>query len=262
MQHLSFRSATGQTYQVGVPEPLEGLKSAYLFSFHKAGSTLMDNMVRRYCNAYSIPTFSLFNAAFDSGISTNDVMEDTGLCFTKTGRIYTGFRHYPSFDLDLKDVPCVLLVRDPRDMLVSMYYSVAKSHVAPKKHQKFLNSRHEAKKISIDEFALRNAGDFNRNFKKYQQKLPLESLTTYRYEDIIYEKQKWLGDLVKKLCLPVDSDLIRITAKEFDIFPASERQEKHIRQVHPGNHKNKLKKKTIETLNERLSEFLKHYDYS
>jgi len=262
MQHLCFCSATGRTYQVGVPEPLEGFKSAYLFSFHKSGSTLMDNMVRRYCSTYSIPTFSLFNAAFDSGIPTNEVMEDTALCFTKTGRIYTGFRHYPSYDLDLTDVTCVLLVRDPRDMLVSMYYSVTKSHVVPKKHLKFLNNRLEAKKMTVDEFVLRKAAEFNHNFKIYQQKLPFESLTTYRYEDIIYEKAKWMGDLVSKLNLPHDSDLIRDTAKKFDIFPAAEQQEKHIRQVHPGNHKNKLKKKTIEILNEQLSEFLERYGYS
>ena len=131
MQTLQFRSAGNRDYQVDLPPPLEGLKSAYLFSFHKSGSTLMDNMVRHYCAQFDIPTFSLFNAAFDVGIQTSQIMEDAAVCFSNAGRIYTGFRHYPAFELELADVHCILLVRDPRDMLVSHYYSVTKSHVVP-----------------------------------------------------------------------------------------------------------------------------------
>lgn len=259
---MQFRSSGGRNYEVGIPAPRDGLKSAYLFSYHKSGSTLMDNMVRRYCKTLDIPTFSLFNAAFDSGIPTNAIMADTLPCFSKTGRIYTGFRHYPRFDLDLTGVTCILLVRDPRDMLVSMYYSVSKSHVVPKRHLNFMKRRREAASMTIDEFALRKSVEYTRNFQKYQQKLPTETLITYRYEDVIYEKENWLGNLVTKLGLPKNPELVRNIAGEFDIFPKTEDQEKHIRQVHPGNYKNKLKKKTIDVLNEKLSEFLNYYDYS
>ena len=262
MQYLQFRSATGCKYQVGVPAPLEGLKSAYLFSFHKSGSTLMDNMIRYYCQSFDIPTFSLFNAAFDSGIPTNQITNDTILCFSKSGRIYTGFRHYPTFDLDLNGVNCILLVRDPRDMLVSMYYSVSRSHVVPKKHLSFMKRRREAALLTVDEFALGKSLEYVRNFEKYQHKLPAKTLTTYRYEDVIYEKEKWLRDLVANLDLPCNDDLISKTAEEFDIFPEAEDQGKHIRQVHPGNYKKKLQKRTINVLNERLGKFLNHYDYS
>lgn len=261
MQHLQFRSSTGYKYLVDVPSPQEALKSAYLFSFHKSGSTLMDNMVQRYCKTLHIPTFSLFNAAFDSGVPTNEITEDTAVCFSKIGRVYTGFRHYPIFDLDLAGVTCILLVRDPRDMLVSMYYSVSKSHVIPKGNLKFKKSRLEASRMTIDEFALKKANEYNRKFKKYQQKLPSDSLTTYRYEDIIYRKKQWLEDLVKIMQLPRDNNLIRTTANKFDVFPTTEDQEQHIRQVHPGNFKKKLKKETIEVLNDRLGEFLNHYNY-
>ena len=222
----------------------------------------MENMVQRYCESLKIPTFSLFNAAFDSGIPTNQIAEDTLPCFSKSGRIYTGFRHYPGFDLDLAGVTCILLTRDPRDMLVSMYYSVSRSHVIPKNHQKFMKNRHEATRMTVDEFVLKKSVEYARNFQKYKQKLPTETLTTYRYEDVIYEKEKWLGNLVTKLGLPQDPDLIHRTSREFDIFPEVEDQEKHIRQVHPGNYKNKLKRKTIDILSNKLSKFLSHYDYS
>ncbi len=222
----------------------------------------MDNMVRRYCKAHNIPSFSLFNSAFDSGIPTAEIMADAGICFTPNGRIYTGFRHYPAFDLDLEDSPCILLVRDPRDMLVSMYYSVLKSHVVPRGSHKFLKRRREAASMTIDEFVLKRADEYLLSFRKYQQKLPPQSLTTYRYEDIIYDKAEWLKNLVSKLGLPKDPELTRSIALEFDIFPETEHQERHIRQVHPGNYKTKLRTDTVNQLNEILGEFLNFYDYT
>ena len=262
MQSLQFCSSSGLTYNVELPGPLEGIKSAYLFSFHKSGSTLMDSMVQHYCRKLGVPTFSLFNSAFDSGVPTDEVMDDAQVCFSKTGRIYTGFRHYPWFDLALTGAPCILLVRDPRDMLVSMYYSISKSHMVPNKHFKFLKRRKEAASMNVDEFALEKADQYLHSFRKYQQKLPVDTLTTYRYEDVIYTKEAWLTDLVKKLSLPQDKALVQKIAQQFDIFPEQEEQDKHIRQVHPGNYKTKLRPQTIEMISECLEEFLQHYNYS
>ena len=221
----------------------------------------MNSMVTYYCKAQKIPTFSLFNTAFGSGIPTNEVMKDTLVCFSKTGRIYTGFRHYPQFDLDLREVQSILLVRDPRDMLVSMYYSVTQSHIVPRKHQMFLKRRRAAASMTLDDFVVKKADEYLSNFHKYQKKLPTDMLTTYRYEDVIYSKGKWLLNLVEKLSLPVDRQLIKETVLKYDIFPEREDQSKHIRQVHPGNYKMRLKHETIDVLNEKLGEFLNFYGY-
>jgi hypothetical protein len=262
MQNLQFCSASGEKYRVELPAPLDGLQSAYLFSFHKSGSTLMDNMIRRYCKYSNVPSFSLFNSAFDSGIPTSGVMKDAAICFSKTGRIYTGFRHYPMFALDLTGVACVLLVRDPRDMLVSMYYSVAKSHVLPKGNLSFIKRRRQASRMTVDEFAIKKAPEYKRSLQIYREKLPAATLTTYRYEDVIYEKEVWLKDLVEKLGLPQNDELIRSTARKFDVFPEQENENEHIRQVHPGNYKRKLKQETIAVISETLEEFLDYYNYS
>ncbi len=261
MKKTSLISTNGTPFNVVLPELQSTELSSYLFAFHKSGSTLMDNMVQKYCKSFGIPTFSLFNGAFDNGVPTNEIAADALACFSRQGMIYLGFRHYPGFDLDLSGLRTVLLVRDPRDMLISMYYSVAKSHVIPKNHPLFQHNRDAAASIDIDTFVLQKAGIYLHNFQLYQQKLPTELLTTYRYEDVIYEKCAWLKDIVEKLDLPVDSKLIRKTAQKFDIFPESEDQEKHIRQVHPGNYKSKLKPETIAELNIKLQEFLQYYNY-
>ncbi|MBE9550245.1 MAG: sulfotransferase domain-containing protein [Proteobacteria bacterium] len=221
----------------------------------------MDNMVSAYCKPLEIPTFSLFNSAFDEGIPTNEIQEDAGVCFSSEGMFYLGFRHYPAFDLNLAGARSVLLVRDPRDMLVSMYYSVVKSHVIPEKNKNFLRSRHAAEQMSVDEFVLNKSALYVNNFKKYRRKLPAETLTTYRYEDVIYEKEVWLRQIVADLELPLDRKLISRTVKQFDIIPEHEDQDQHIRQVHPGNYQVKLQPETIEILNDKLSAFLSYYNY-
>ena len=152
MHAMTFRSKMGIEYQVELPEPLTGMRSAFIFAYIKSGSTLLNNMITCYCQALGIPTFSLFNSAFDSGVPTHEIMKDANICFNKEGIIYTGFRHYPSFELDLKGIKCVLLVRDPRDMLVSLYYSIVKSHVIPKNYEPLRESRQLASQQTIDKF--------------------------------------------------------------------------------------------------------------
>jgi len=261
MQTLKFRSASGRRYKANLPAPLEGFASSFLFSYHKSGSTLMDNMVSHYCTLHGVPTFSLFSAAFNCGVPTREVTADSSVCFSKHGRVYLGFRHYPSFDLDLTGLRSILLVRDPRDMLVSLYYSVTKSHYIPRNHLKFRKKRIEAVKMDIEQFARQQSKLYMGSLRQYQKKLPRETLTIYRYEDVIYEKIAWLRDLVEQLGLPVDSATIIETAKKFDIFPRQEDRNKHIRQVHPGNHKSQLSQETIEILNHDLKEFLQQYNY-
>lgn len=261
MQILTFRSSGGRKYSVRLPEFRQGLKSAYLFSFHKSGSTLMDSMVRDYCQPLGIPTFSLFNSAFDSGIPTNEIQGDAKVCFTPTGCIYTGFRHFPRFDLDLADVNTILLVRDPRDMLVSMYFSVTKSHVVPFYHQAFKRIRAQASQMELDEFAIKKAGEYLKSFHLYREKLPADSLVTYRYEDVIYKKKDWLKGLVNHVELPKNRKLIRVVADKHDVFPEREDESKHIRQVHPGNFRKRLQPATIERLDEILAPFLDFYGY-
>lgn len=115
--------------------------------------------------------------------------------------------------------------------------------------------------MSIDEFVLAKAVVYLNNFDKYRKVLPAEALITYRYEDVIYKKEAWLRQIVVDLELPLDMTLLKKTAKQFNVFPAHENQNQHIRQVHPGNYKSKLQPETIDELTEKLGEFLQCYNY-
>jgi hypothetical protein len=146
-------------------------------------------------------------------------------------------------------------------MLVSLYFSVTKSHVVPFFHQAFKRKRAVAQQSTLDEFVLKHAGEYLSSFNRYQNKLPAESLVTYRYEDVIYEKESWLADLVEHLNLPSDRKLLREVSDRHDVIPKTENEDKHIRQVHPGDYLSKLSPATIAQLNESLAPFLDFYGY-
>ena len=262
MNNFELKSATGRPYQVSPPAPKTNFKKSYIFAFAKSGSTLLDNMVSTYCQLINVPTFSLFNTAFGQGVRTADIAEDARSCIEQEGVIYTGFRHFPEFNLDLSGANTILLTRDPRDMLVSMYYSIIKSHVIPEGNSGMRKNRERAALQDINDYVLGHANSYNNHFKRYRLMLDNSDLTTFRYEDVIFEKQKWLNEVVVKLGVDVRPEIVASVAKQFDIVPEHEKEDKHIRQVHPGNYLEKLTPDTIVKLNDSLGEFLSFYNYN
>ena len=261
MKQFILVSQQGRQYEVTIPNPQPDLVSAYIFAFARGGSTLLNNMVTSYCQYIRVPTFSLFDTAFDQGVPTHGIQKDAAVCFNKTGCIYTGFRHFPAFDLDVSGAPVIWLVRDPRDMMVSLYYSVLKSHVIPKGLVSFTKNRKEAAKLDINQYVIEKSKSFAGQFQRYQKMLEGSDLKIYRYEDVIYDKEKWLTDVVSKLGVERNQRHIKNIAKQFDVIPETENENKHIRQVHPGNHTRKLTNQTIQELNTLFSDFLKYFNY-
>lgn len=261
MPTLVLSTAAKKDYKIRLPEPSLGQRSAYFFAFAKSGSTLMDNMLSAYCGVQGIAFFSLFGQAFSQGLRTAEVGEEALVCFQPEGYVYSGFRHYPEFTLPITDEPVVLLVRDPRDMLVSLYYSVTRSHVIPKGNKALQAERERANETTIDEFVLNRGRGYLGQFRRYQKQLEGKNLRTYRYEDIIYNKTDWLRQLIDFAGLPVNRKLIKKVALNYDVVPGDEQESEHIRQVHPGNYRKKLKAETIEQLSEQLHPFLSAYGY-
>jgi len=261
MTQLEFTSKQGKQYTVKAPNPSTQFNAAYVFAFAKSGSTLLENMLVTYCQMHKLPQFSIFDVAFNQGIGTAEIAEDVRELIEQDGRIYSGFRHFPAFDLNVKNKKTVLLTRDPRDMLVSMYYSILKSHAIPKANKSLGKQRELTGMRSIDEDVLQRAKGYLNQFNRYQKMLEGSALKSYRYEDVIYKKQDWFADVLNHLGLPVNLNTVKILTKRFDIIPSTEKESEHIRQVHPGNYLKKLKPETIQQLNTILLPFLTTYGY-
>ena len=258
---LTLKSGSGKDYVVELPDPKPNFDSKYVFAFAKSGSTLLDNLISVYCQQVNVPTFSLFNQAFGQGLSTGELGNEALPCFEQSGTIFTGFRHYPNFELDICKNKAIWLVRDPRDMAVSMFYSVAKSHVIPKGNKTLEKLRQESQQFAIDVFALQRIDSYVGQFKRYRAKLTDKNVTIYRYEDVIYKKIDWLKQVIETLGIEFNRALLEQVVEKFNVIPSKEQEEQHIRQVHPGNYKQKLQPETIDKMNAKAAEFLGFFNY-
>ncbi len=264
----------GENFSLKLPKPAT-ISSFYAFSMHKAGSSLLEKMLSEVCNKFSIPVINPHTQAWQSGISTGFIGPDLENALLPVGYAYLGFRHlFPlGMKTDLQTPNKLLLVRDPRDMLTSMYFSHKHSHTKPRKlgsaRKLMSDNRNSATTKDINDFAIENAHHYANLFSGYKKHLLSQPNTKiYRYEDIIFDKEAWLISMMEFYDFfshYPERKLLKQAKKistNNDIHPIRENPNKHIRQVAPGNYTKHLSPDTVRVLNSELADFLNHFNYS
>lgn len=265
---MQFRTKAGETLEIALPDP-DTEHSVFAFSLHKAGSVLLDRVVEGLATAAGRPSFSLTNVAFTRGISLEQLDDqDVRGLFKRPGYVFFGFRHKPRqiHDQDLSAKRKILLVRDPRDMLVSYYFSVAQSHPLPKEgwtREQIVSQRKIAKSLDINEFVISDATKhIAKNYDAYVAfDNATDNLRVYRYEDIIFSKRPWVRNIAEDLeleVLPSEADAI---ADKHDILPDQERPDQHVRWARPGNHLKYLNPNVIDEINTLYCKPMRRFGY-
>jgi hypothetical protein len=260
---ITLKTSAGDT-EIRIPSPAD-IDSFYLFAMHKSGSTLLNKMMNSALTAARIPQIAIPDVAFAAGLPENNILNADDIVFER-GYCYRGFRIFPSYlrSFDLSKKKKILLVRDPRDMIVSYYFSMSQSHVIPDTgpvRDELMTMRDVTRSLSIDDFCIDNSGKFLNEFESYQSVLQGEH-RLYRYEDVVFNKLDWLNDMLWYLGLALNPDDRRRIAEENDIRPAIERPNEHIRQVTPGNHRKHLNEITIESMNCGFKDILDQFGYA
>ncbi|NJC88976.1 MAG: sulfotransferase domain-containing protein [Desulfuromonas sp.] len=244
--------------------------ACFAFSIHKAGSTLMHKMINEVCNAAKIPAVTIPDKLFLEGFVGGEWEDDPDLLALITdGRIYYGWRHLPKILQNhqhfLRERQSVLLVRDPRDALVSAYYSFGGKHAShrlPDKNKEAFVARLEANEdLDIDTYVLRSAKNHLNKLLAYQSSLDFDRVLLRRYEEIYFNKRKFLGEIFDHFGLDVPTEILDQVAARNDVRPAEEDPTKHIRKGTPGDHREKLRPETIAKLNALFRETCRWYGY-
>ncbi len=245
-------------------------QECYAFSIHKAGSSLMHKMIIDVCNLSNIPAISIPDILFLEGISEIIWENDENIINLITpGRIYCGFRQFPNLllneSLNLKDKKSVLLVRDPRDALVSEFFSFGGkniSHTMPEKtKESFIKEVQTNAYMDINQYVLNSAKYYQDKLNAYKNKLNFDNVLIFKYEDIYFDKRKFLSDIFNHFSIAIESNILDHVANENDIRPEVEDITKHIRKGTPGDYKQKLKPSTIDKLNEMFTDIAAWYGY-
>ncbi len=190
--------------------------------------------------------------------------------FSEEGTLGRAFPHHGYYFGPIgsyRDIPRIedfrvfLQLRDPRDVLTSLYFSTAYSHALI--NQKMVDRRKKAKSMSVDEYVLANSAQYERIYKQYCEVLQKNSKIFFlKYELMVSEFDDWIMKLSEHIGLDQHSALIAVIKNKASFKVESEDIYSQRRQVTPGDFRRKLKPSTIEALNKQFSTVLDQFQYS
>ena len=263
----------GKVLEIALPNCLEDRPCGFVLSVRKSGSTLLSKIIRQLAKANQVPVVSISNTAFEQNITFSEWKNCDSLNqIIRDGAVYIGFRALPDFLVEnslFKKRKKIFLVRDPRDAVVSQYFSTAYSHTIPKEsksnfggpRESLLRNREIARNQPIDDFVLKHCESFNRTISSYIPLLRSDHIKIYRYEDVVLNKRTWIQEIANFLDFELSLSELDDILEMVDIVPSQENPEKFIRKVIPGDHTEKLNAETVEKLDHVFGKILDIFNY-
>lgn len=248
--------------------PVHGAATYFVFGVRKCGSSITNNMVNALAMAGGRQFIDIPGRMFDAGHRESSWGADPLVPdLIEPGLVYGGFRSFPDAlrgHAKVLDAQSVLLVRDPRDALVSEYYSNAYSHSIPVEgatRNDMERSRAAALTTAINDYVVAHAPALKETFRGVEWLSSIDSCWVVRYEEAIMDKRWFMRELCTRWNWRVDDQLISQILGWADVRPEKESPESFVRKVTPGDHKEKLPRETIDRLNSVFEHELMLYGY-
>lgn len=243
--------------------------SVFFFTFHKCASSLFSSFVLKNLSG-------LTHVDYSQRIYSGNMEVSGALDFRKKGVVYGPVRlssdrtspdyapliartSEPTF---INDRIALILVRDPRDILVSSYFSFAFSHSfsrVPEIRKKQEAYREKLLKTTVDEYVLESADNIRGHFEAAGRvHSACERSVVLKYEDLIDRFEFFISEFQRWVAL--DSDVVQ------EIHSRSrprvqEDRTSHRRSGTTGEFRNKLESVTVRQLNRKLSDTLRTFGY-
>lgn len=237
--------------------------SILFFTTHKCASTLMVAMLA-HINRRVLGLTHLNLAAYcwdTAGAAGETIHEHLSRMsrsyFKDRGILYAPLRYY--IDIPHLDHARVFaMLRDPRDVLVSGYYSAKYSHrmpADPVRRRTFLAHREWLMHTSVDEYVLQFAPSMAERYAAYRQHIPRSALLTY--EQMWWDFSGFIDRLAAILGVAFDAKLnAKLQGMAKPGRKGSEDVTTHRRRGEPGDYKVKLRSETAAHLTRQFEETL------
>lgn len=150
----------------------------------------------------------------------------------------------------------VLFLRDPRDVLVSLYFHKLRMSAREDGSLAYRDVKSErARRRGIDRQTLHSAKGIRKRYKDYRRRWSKQpNLTLLRYEDMVGDWPGFVDAFSAALPRPASAAWRDRMLAQADAFaPGEERPGSHRRQVLAGDHIRKLKPETIAELDRMFS---------
>jgi hypothetical protein len=259
-------------YLNGKCPPQSSRQSIIFFSVYRSASTFMGKTLGKIASESGLIPIDLDSYFFHLGKGRE--WEGKGrrfvpVTYRSTGFFYGPFRSFNSEIPDLDDYRILLILRDPRDAIVSSYYAMY-SHALPrsyseKKAQRVLTRRKQRLEQTVDEYVLTKMAPESRFLKRYityhEKLMGQKNVLFLKYEDIVKDFHLSLDKIVEFFQLDVDPSLLDTIKVQANFSIQAEDVFRHKRQVTPGDHRRKLTRETIERINSQIDDVLRLFDY-
>lgn len=218
------------------------MKKILLYFPHKTGSSFARRLFREICAATKTEYIPL-------------VSDRQKYINVKNNYCVCLYRQYPD-TATLNNSTCIIQTRDPRDILVSLYFSMGYLHP----YGKQTNEIHRRiKQTDINQFVLGRAPYLLTRYNRIYETKNSKNHIMVKYEEMVLDFRKWLRKAVK----PFDIDLSTFN-KIYSTFYSEFQNVKELtlsemqknthnrkmkRKVIPGDYLDKLDKTTINELN-------------
>jgi hypothetical protein len=256
----------------GVSFPLEVQRTGpcrFVFGIRKSGSSILNSMAAALAQRQCQPFVDVGGTLFAAGVAVTQWQHDPALAtLLRPGHVYGGFRNFPTglaVHRLYREAPKVLLVRDPRDALVSEYFSNAYSHSLPRLGQareQMLDLRRNALAQSIDAQVLQRAPAMARTLNEYLALVADPLARVFRYEDVIGRKRRFLRDISDHFDWPDDERFLDLVLSWADVMPTDEDPTRFVRKVAPGDHLDKLSPPVIKQITALMSAEMRAFGYA
>jgi hypothetical protein len=247
----------------------------FVLGIRKCGSSIMHSMVHDLARLNGHPFVDVGGRFFAANVPEQAWRSDPRvLDALAPGNVYGGFRAMPLVFTQsglFRRSRKILLVRDPRDALVSEYFSISFSHGLPAAaaadgpggaREEFVALRRSALASGIEQVVLERAPLLNRTFLEYADAAADPLTAIFRYEDVILEKRPWLAAMAAHFGWHTGSPrFVEGMMGWADKIPGEENAQAFIRKVVPGDHRDKLSPAVIARLNEMLAPAMALFGY-
>jgi len=251
-------------------------QSVFFFTLPKAASCYMGGVMKKLAKGAGLIPIDLDSYFFDIGkhrewLNTGRTLRR--VAYQPLGYFFGPFRTIHKGITNLNPYKILIVVRDPRDVIVSNYFSIAYSHgypslVSKRRLKEIKDARERIKNQTIDEFAINCINqtfpklDYRKEYQHYINLKTRPNVLLLKYEDIVVNFDNELEKVLKFLKLNVGQKTIDEILKTGNFRVEREDIYSHKRQVSSGDHKKKLRKDTIVQLDKAYAEILEKLNYS
>lgn len=241
--------------------------SVYFYTLHKCASSLFSEFVLKHCNGMRHVDHlqPLYAGEAFRGLQIQAKAHVYGPLRLSNDVVQPYFETFIGelFSADfVRDKQALFLVRDPRDILVSMYYSFGFSHgfsrvPAIRALQERQRAAIESK--TLDQYVLATASEMLANFHQTSELRQAAACSVLlRYEDMIDDWPRFAADLQRFLRFsPHTLQQIHARSRPQD----HERLDSHRRSGRTGGFRSKLQPQTLTELDRLLGPVLTEYGY-